>query len=136
MATRISNDFVSKIMDGNAKLLVDEAQRFGKELADDRLAKGQIRGAFGTVRQIQASWVAKPDAATAQKQLRKLLLLKPRLAYQKAREPKVGPLADVLIDAIDLVAKADNADAQTQRFGYLVNLFEAILAYHTAGGGR
>ena len=124
-------------MDGNAKLLVDEAQRFGKELADDRLAKGQIRGAFGTVRQIQASWVAKPDASDGAETTAQGAAVEAATRLPgKAREPKVGPLADVLTDAIDLVAKADDADAQTQRFGYFVDLFEAILAYHTAAGGK
>ena len=62
--------------------------------------------------------------------VRELLLLKPKLAYQAAREPKVKPLADVLDVAIDQV------EGQRERFQRLVELFEAILAYHTKYGGK
>jgi len=136
MANRITKSQVTQIMGGDAKLLVNEAERFGKELAADRLSKSQIRSAFGTVRQIQGSWVKDPDPATAQKQLRQVLLLKPRLAYQAKRDEKVRPLAEVLTDAIDVVADGGTAVQQTERFGYFVDLFEAILAYHTAFGGK
>lgn len=136
MANRISDANIAAIMSGNAKLLVEEAKRFGQELAEDRLSKNQIRGAFGTVRQIQAAWASEPDALTAQKQLRRVLLLQPRLAYQARRDEKVKPLADVLISAINQVAAVDDAARQTERFTYFVDLFEAILAYHTAFGGK
>lgn len=133
MATVISDQNMKAIIvNGDARLLVQEADRFGHELAKDELSKSQIRGAFGTVRQIQATW----EASDAQKNLRQILLLKPRLAYQKKREKKVEPLADVLITGIDLVATPDDANERTKRFGYFVDLFEAILAYHTAAGGK
>jgi CRISPR/Cas system CSM-associated protein Csm2 small subunit len=48
----------------------------------------------------------------------------------------VKPLADVLSNAIDLVAADKDAAVQAKRFGYFVDLFEAILAYHTAAGGK
>ncbi len=136
MANRISDANIIAIMSGNAGLLVNEAQRFGRELAEDHVSKNQIRGIFGTVRQIQAAWVAEPDDAAARRQLRKVLLLKPRLAYQSRRDEKVKPLADVLIVAIDQVAAGGDGKQQTERFTYLVELFEAILAYHTAFGGK
>lgn len=120
------------IQDGDAKVLVDQAKQFGEAVKNEQLTKSQIRGIFGTVRQIDAAW----DKTPAQQNLRKMLLLKPRLAYQAAREPKVKPLADVLSDAIDLVAKAETPEDQRKRFGYFVDLFEAILAYHTAAGGK
>ena len=62
--------------------------------------------------------------------MRELLLLKPKLAYQAAREEKVKPLADVLEVAIDQV------DGRRERFQRFVELFEAILAYHTTYGGK
>jgi CRISPR-associated protein Csm2 len=95
-------------------------------------AKSQIRGIFGTVRQIKAGWKDTDSKAN----LRRILLLKPRLAYQAARESKVRPLSKVLTDAIEVVAKGKDAAEQKQRFGYFVDLFEAILAYHTAAGGK
>ncbi|OQA39913.1 MAG: hypothetical protein BWY52_03006 [Chloroflexi bacterium ADurb.Bin325] len=121
------------IVDGNAKTLVEDAKTFGTELQKAGLTKSQIRGIFGTVRQIDAAWT---DAGDAAQSMRKVLLLKPRLAYQSARENKVRPLADVLSDAIDLVAQIQEPIERRKRFGHFVDLFEAILAYHTAAGGR
>ena len=132
--TPIATNVVQQIIKTNdAQELVEEAKRFGKELADNRLTKAQIRNIFGTVRQIEASWQSAEDSAVS---LRQLLLLKPKLAYQAARTPPVGPLRDVLEDAINEVAKARDPKEQLERFGRFVDLFEAILAYHTEAGGR
>jgi CRISPR/Cas system CSM-associated protein Csm2 small subunit len=35
-----------------------------------------------------------------------------------------------------VVAEGKDADEQKRRFGYFVDLFEAILAYHTEAGGK
>jgi len=131
-----AQDIRKIIVDGNAKLLIEGAERLGRDLATDGLSKSQIRGIFGTVRQIQASWQKDVDATQAKTQLRQILLLKPRLAYQAKRDGKVKPLANVLTNAIGLVADGKSLTEQTERFGYFVDLFEAILAYHTAYGGK
>jgi CRISPR-associated protein Csm2 len=122
------------IADGDAKILVDEARQFGVAAKNYGLTKSQIRGVFGTVRQIQASW--DNEKSDPKQNLRKVLLLKPRLAYQGVRQAPVKPLAKVLTAAIDLVAEGKDADEQKRRFGYFVDLFEAILAYHTEAGGK
>jgi CRISPR-associated protein Csm2 len=133
-AKPIATNVVQQIIRTNdAQTLVTEAGRFGRELADKRLTKAQIRNIFGTVRQIEASWQSAEDSAVS---LRQLLLLKPKLAYQAARSQPVGPLRDVLADAIDTVAEAKDPEKQLERFGRFVDLFEAILAYHTEAGGR
>jgi CRISPR-associated protein Csm2 len=116
------------------KVLVDEADRAGKQLAEQKLTKSQIRNIFGTVRQIQSNWPSSPDPKEEKARVRELLLLKPKLAYQAAREPKVKPLADVLDLAIDKVT--DQPADQRVRFQRFVELFEAILAYHTKYGGK
>ena len=122
------------IADGDAKVLVDEAKQFGAAAKNNGLTKSQIRGVFGTVRQIQASW--DNEKADPKQNLRRVLLLKPRLAYQGVRQTPVKPLTKTLIAAIDLVAEGKDADEQKRRFGYFVDLFEAILAYHTEAGGK
>jgi CRISPR-associated protein Csm2 len=139
MAAEITADSLKRIIvDGEAVLLVDQAKSFGKAMKDDGLTKSQIRGVFGTVRQIQAGW----ERNVHEQNMRQVLLLKPRLAYQGAREPKVLPLAKVLSGAIDLVAETKDLArdqvtvVQRARFGNFVDLFEAILAYHTAAGGK
>lgn len=139
MATDISaNNLKRIIVDGDAVLLVDLAKEFGGDMKTYGLTKSQIRGIFGTVRQIEAGW----EKNEHRQNMRQVLLLKPRLAYQSARETKVQPLAKVLSAAIDLVSdtngvsKDEVSAVQTTRFGYFVDLFEAILAYHTAAGGK
>jgi CRISPR-associated protein Csm2 len=133
MTPEISSQDITKIIvDGDAEVLVTQSKTFGEAVQTAGLTKSQIRGIFGTVRQIEAAW----DKADSKQNLRRVLLLKPRLAYQAAREPKVKPLTKVLTDAIDLVAKGQNAAEQKRRFDFFVDLFESILAYHTAAGGR
>jgi len=56
--------------------------------------------------------------------------------YQTARIPQVRQLKDVLSEAIDYVANGKTPEEQTERFKRFMNLFEAILAYHRAKGGR
>jgi CRISPR-associated protein Csm2 len=78
--------------------------------------------------------------------LRRLILLKPKMAYRQRKErgQAVGSLVGVLDPALDLVVQAqprpedaapgaaNNQDDNFQRF---VDFFEAILAYHKAYGG-
>ena len=108
------------------KLLVDQAEQIGRALSGT-LTKSQIRNIFGTVRQIQMNWTGEAQKATSYRQL---LMLKPKINYQAARTREVKPLADVLDKAIDYV------EDSRVRFGRFVDFFEAILAYHTAEGGK
>ncbi|MFN8493519.1 MAG: type III-A CRISPR-associated protein Csm2 [Caldilineaceae bacterium] len=130
------NDLKQIIEQGNAETLVNTAQTFGTELFDvDKLSKSQIRNVFGEVRQIEAEWQS-DSSEQASKNMRRLLLLKPRMAYQRAREKKTEALMILLTAAIDLVAKAKAPQEQYLRFRHFVEFFEAILAYHTAAGGK
>ena len=66
-------------------------------------------------------------------------MLKPRLAYQAAKERGRGveQLRDILTGAIDeIFANNPDDDEITKRFERFVQLFEALLAYHRAAGGR
>lgn len=121
---------------GDAETLVNTAQRFGTELSkDDQLSKSQIRNIFGEVRQIEADWQS-AESTHATANMRRLLLLKPRMAYQRAREKRTESLMTLLTDAINLIAKSNDPKEQYLRFRYFVEFFEAILAYHTAAGGK
>ena len=128
------------IVQGNNEALVQAAERVGDALARQfRLTTSQIRGIFGTVRQIEMDWPFNADPArldpqqqaTVQRARRELLLLKPRIAYQARRErgQGVSELSQVLTPAIDLIG------SDRQRFQNFVDFFEAILAYHRANGG-
>ena len=70
--------------------------------------------------------------------MRKLILLKPKMAYRARRERGRGveELTNVLDPAIDLVMGGADLKTQQERFHRFVEFFEAILAYHKAAGGN
>lgn len=130
------------IIEGDPRELVDTAKEVGGALARS-LKTSQIRNIYGTMRQIQMSWPPEPKDRSklkaeelaklqemANQGWRQLLLLTPKLRYQAGRKREVKPLADVLEPAIQLV------DGDRTRFQHFAEFFEAILAYHTAAGGR
>jgi CRISPR-associated protein Csm2 len=123
----ITDDQIRTIIaEDDPRLLVDQAKAIGKALSKS-LTKSQIRNIFGAVRQLQMNWTEEAQTAAAYRQL---LMLKPKLNYQAARTKEVEPLAQVLDKAIDHVGD------DRIRFGRFVDFFEAILAYHTAFGGK
>lgn len=119
------------IQTDDTQSLVQWAESLGEGLAR-QLSTSQIRGVFGTVRQIEMNWREEAGEERNRRAWRDLLLLKPKLAYQakKERGRGVQVLAGVLVPAIDAV---QNDRANFQRF---VDFFEAILAYHKAYGGN
>lgn len=116
-----------------AQTLVKWADQIGKGLKDRGLTTSQIRALFGEVRQIQAQW-----SIDAQKAHRRLVLLKPKMAYRarKERGRAVQDLVDVLDPALDLVISSGGDKEVQERFHHFVDFFEAILAYHKSYGGN
>jgi len=126
-------DIISTIMsaDPTGKDLVE----FAKTKADlwkKDLKRTQIRTIFTEARDIESEW----DDKAPEKSMRRLNLLKAKLAYQEARHKSdaMHGLVDTLTKAIEEVGKASGAQ-QSERFHRFMELFEAILAYHRAFGG-
>jgi CRISPR-associated protein Csm2 len=74
-------------------LLVEHARQIGKQLCDypkkeDRLSTSQIRSLFGEVRQIEAQWSMGEESQ--EKAYRRMVLLKPKMAYRAKKERKQG----------------------------------------------
>ena len=133
MATINDQDLKKIITDPNqAELTVKIACELGKQLAEAKLTTSQIRAVFGEVRQIEGMWSMDMDDTTKQQAKRRLILLKPKMAYRARKEQGRGveQLVSVLSPAVDLV---NNDDGNFKRF---VEFFEAILAYHKANGGK
>jgi CRISPR-associated protein Csm2 len=126
--------------DQNGQKLVAFASQTAERLVKDQLTRGQVRNIFTEVRKIEALWeaesVKKLEERNYSKPLRRLMMLKPKMDYQTARIPQVKQLKEVLSEAIDYVANGNTPEEQTERFKRFMNLFEAILAYHRAKGGR
>lgn len=119
-----------------AETLVRRADQLGQNLKNAGLTTSQIRALFGEVRQIQAQWSMGGD----QQQIaaRRLVLLKPKMAYRsrKERGKAVADLVAVLDPAIDEVIKEKDLNRKGDNFRRFVEFFEAILAYHKAYGGN
>jgi CRISPR-associated protein Csm2 len=113
------------------ELLVGEAKKLGEGLAQAELTTNQIRNVFGQVRQIEHMWRIPAQRAQAE---RLLLLLKPRMAYQAAKEDKSGvkKMVETLTEAIDAVFENAPPAEREPRFRRFTELFEAVLAYHRA----
>lgn len=117
----------AKIMDlddpvGSAQEIVRAGKEWGEHLASQKLKNTQIRGVFGQVRFLELSWPPGQENEVAKG---KLLLLKPKLAYQAKRIPELTSLKKILEPGINQVK-----DRPTfQRF---VEFFEAVVAYHRA----
>ena len=101
------------------------------ELWKDDLKRSQIRNIFTEAREIEAQW--DKDSVRA---MRRLNLLKAKLAYQQARHKtdSMKGFVDTLTKAIEEVENASE-DERADRFQRFMDLFEAILAYHRAFGG-
>jgi CRISPR-associated protein Csm2 len=138
---RIFKDDLKKIIvNGDSRLLVDMSKKFGTDLAMSSKGKGyqglnklttsQIRNFFITVKKIEAR------EKFGNEEIRELLLLKPKLAYAAKKEDKTKlvDLKDVLTDSIDLVTSGEGD--KKEKFDHFCDLFESILCYHKAGGGR
>ncbi|MGB9738195.1 type III-A CRISPR-associated protein Csm2 [Chloroflexus sp.] len=113
-------------------LLVKEADRLGKALKEKNLTTSQIRNIFGEVRSIEQEVRVGTEKLPPSVQ-RRLLMLKPKMAYQVGRfgnNQALKDLVETLSAAIDLIGD------DVERFHSFVDLFEAILAYHRFYGGR
>jgi CRISPR-associated protein Csm2 len=124
------------ISDENAaEKLVTWADTIGNQLKGQGLTTSQIRAIFGEVRQIEAIWGIGNQRARA---VRRLILLKPKMAYRARRErgKAVQALVSILEPALGEVVKEKDQNKQNKNFRRFVEFFEAILAYHKAYGGN
>ncbi len=122
-------------------LLVHHANEIGRQLVDypkkeDRLSTSQIRSLFGEVRQIEAQWSMGGD--NRKKAYRRMVLLKPKMAYRAKKERKQGvqDLVEILDSALEPVIRETDETRRYVYFSHFVEFFEAILAYHKAAGGN
>lgn len=91
------------------------------------LTMSQIRNIYGLAKKMEMDYRMGRGFNEQQ-----LVMLKPKMAYVAARASGSGAktLADVLSHAIDAVG------SDASKFPRFVDLFEAILAYHKAAGGK
>lgn len=117
----------SWINDGPNLDTLNAVETFGRNLERQGLTTSQIRQVFTRCKSIEARGI--------EKYKREFLMLKPYLAYAAKRHGTgVNALRGVLDIAINQVLQGpDDVEA---RFKNFCSLFEAILAYHRAAGGK
>lgn len=118
------------ITDGITEDAIEWAENLGNELSrGDKLSTSQLRKFFDSLKRIQLKGFnnGKQD----------LLLLKPKLAYALGRArskdkravPKYEKFNSQIGEGISYVENDEH-------FKNFVNLVEAVVAYHKAGGGE
>jgi CRISPR-associated protein Csm2 len=133
----------------SATILVEEAKRIGRELADMKFSTNQIRNIFGVVRSIEqrvdrdfmheVNGDSDKTQSLADGAYRQLQLIRPKLAYQHGRatntvKERKKDAMELLKDVLD--AAIDFVEQDRERFSRFVEFFEAILAYHRSAGGK
>lgn len=113
---------------------IDFAEKFGDYLVKNRLTTSQIRNIYGEVKRIEAK-VTDDDFSNVYKDF---LLLRPKLAYAAKRAGTRGieVFKDVMDSAHLAVVSVPEGSERVHAFRNFTDLFEAILAYHKAAGGR
>lgn len=109
-----------------------QGEEWGKQLARE-VKTNQIRNLYSAVQHIRVQ-ASRPGSDTEDIK-RRLIFLKPKLAYASGRQKALKPLRDFLVQAIDSVVKVDNADPAKARENFFI-LMESIVAYHKFYGGR
>ncbi|QXP83831.1 type III-A CRISPR-associated protein Csm2 [Methylococcus sp. Mc7] len=113
--------------DGAARDMVTYANELAEKIKF--VSTSQIRNVYGTVKKLEM-------IGLSEKSLRQLLLLKPRLAYSKARIDRRNKEAYEQFEK-DIGLAIDAVELNTpETFTRFCNFFEAILAYHKAHGGK
>jgi CRISPR-associated protein Csm2 len=121
-----------------ANLSADETKTLKTIIHDSDGAEAMVRYADDLGKRLknsQAQWGM--GGENRQRARRRLVLLKPKMAYRARREPgrAVEELVSVLDPAVDLVVAESDSETQDGHFQRFVEFFEAILAYHRAHGG-
>jgi CRISPR type III-A-associated protein Csm2 len=135
-SARLTAQQVRSLFDDTGYLAVNE---HGKQLADALVAAGvtrsQVRNILNSFQAISESW----EAGTPQEHGRQIARLKPNLVYLAARETnqqrkgRLAEFAETLGLCVDAVLDGGIAGQEMKRrFTTLVDLVEAVTAYHRA----
>lgn len=124
-----SYDFNKWIKSQIDKKTVKFADEFGAEIKEGGLTTSQIRTFFGEMRRIQMKGF--------ENQKPSFFLLKPKLAYAVKRHDNKGmrsfyKLFEKVYELIDV----DNVAEGEKNYKNMMEIMEAVLAYHKFHGGR
>lgn len=119
-SSQVKTDWVTNKIDEDA---VSFTEKFGNYLAKNRLTTSQIRNIYGELKRIQMKGFEAERTS--------FLLLLPKMAYAAKRNKNDG------LTAFKKVFDKLHTNVKTaEQYNNMMNLMEAILAYHKAFGGR
>ena len=134
--TLLTAEEVGHIFDENGYLTVNTlGQRLGKALIDGEASQSQVRNILNSFQAIAETW----EATALTEWGRQIARLKPNLIYLAARETAqrkktmLQGLAETLGFAIDHTLAAGTPEEMRERFTTVVDLVEALTAYHRVG---
>lgn len=122
------------ILEGHPETMVQVSRELGERLAKGGLTTHQLRNLYGEVRRIvmeveQAEAGASGGAGKLSPRVWwRILLLKPRVAYQASRIQRRDNPMLLLQEALERAI--DRIEQNPERFHRFVDFMEAILAYH------
>ena len=110
-----------------------QGEKWGKDLADRHsgVKTNQIRNLYAAVQHIRVR-ASQPQPDTEDIN-RRLVFLKPKLAYASGRQPALKGLRNFLVQAIDSVMCSEDPPKAQENFFILM---ESIVAYHKFHGGK
>ncbi|HDR52841.1 MAG TPA: type III-A CRISPR-associated protein Csm2 [Mariniphaga anaerophila] len=119
-SSQVKSDWVTYKIDEDA---VKFSEKFGNYLANNRLTTSQIRNIYGELKRIQMKGFDEERTS--------FLLLLPKMAYAAKRNSNEG------LNALKKVFDILHKNVKTaEQYNNMMNLMEAILAYHKAFGGK
>lgn len=115
------------IKSGADQPMIDFTEKVGTQLESSKLTTSQFRNVYGELKRIQMSGYEKHKSD--------FLLLQPKVAYAYARAKKdsKGEGMDLFKEIFDELAKHVETEKDYNNF---VAIFEALIAYHKAAGGK
>ena len=108
-----------------------ELNRRGEELGEElarEVTTNQIRNIYSAVQHIRVR--ASRLDHTPEDINRRLIFLKPKLAYASGRQNRLKRLRDVLVQAIDSVVQSNDPERTRRARENFFILMESIVAYH------
>ncbi len=108
-----------------------EINRRGEELGEElarKITTNQIRNIYSAVQHIRVR-ASRPDH-TPEDINRRLIFLKPKLAYASGRQNELKRLRNVLVQAIDSIVQSNDPERTRRARENFFILMESIVAYH------
>ena len=111
-------------------------EKLGEQLNKDGIKTNQIRNLYSTIHRIRVRASPPNSDINIEDINRRLIFLKPKLAYASGRQSELEPLRKLLVSAIDSVVKnTDREKHEKARENFFI-LMESIVAYHKFYGGE